>query len=150
MQNFATVHCAVSEEIARRRISQLSNYYYIKRTSMEPSGGKQCQNPPLPLDACGPLSSTWMPGYNGMPPIHPKTAVHLRRSPPRSNTPILDWPHSPSQTTSKSIQRFCHSILSWQTDGQTDRHTHTQTDRWSGWQVSKNTMYACSDALIML
>jgi len=38
-----------------------------------------------------------------------------------SNTPILDRPHSSPQMASRSIQPFCHSTLSEQTDSQTDR-----------------------------
>jgi len=39
-------------------------------------------------------------GYNRTPHIHPKTAPSLRRSPPKSNTPIPSRPLSPPQTAS--------------------------------------------------
>ena len=42
--------------------------------------------------------------------------------------PSLDQPHSLSKMASGSIQPFCHSILS----GQTDQLTHTHTDQQMG------------------
>jgi len=59
---------------------------------------------------------------------------------PRIIHSSLDRPHSPSKTASGSSQPFCHSTLS----GQTNRPTHTQTDRWDRWQVSKKSAYARS------
>jgi len=38
-----------------------------------------------------------------------------------SNTPILDRPHSPPQTASRSNLPFCHSTTSGQTDQPTDQ-----------------------------
>jgi len=66
-------------------------------------------------------------GYNRMPHVYPKTAPSLRGSPPLSNIPSLDRPHSPSQTASGSNQPFCHNTLSSQTDQQTDRTIHGES-----------------------
>jgi len=83
-------------------------------------------------------------GYSGTFQIHPKPAPSPSTITP-SNTPIPRPTHSPPQTASESIQPFCHSILS----GQTDTPAHTQTDRWARRQVRNMSAYAAdSDALI--
>jgi len=58
--------------------------------------------------------------------------------------PSLDRHNSLSQTASGSTQPFCHSrpTLSGQTVRQTDRHTHTLTDRWARRQVRNISAYA--------
>jgi len=50
----------------------------------------------------------------------PKTASSLSTITTPSNTPILDRPHSPSQTASESAQPFCHNTFCGQTDRPTD------------------------------
>jgi len=120
------------------------------------------QKSALSLEARGPPRNTSMPGPNpspsqtiaglvhallhnyatpsqliamGRPKFTPKTApLHFNDNHP-SNTPILDRPHSPSQTASGSIQPFCHSTLSRQTDRQSDRQTDRPTDRHTDRQM---------------
>jgi len=57
-----------------------------------------------------------------------KMPLPLRRSPPPSNAPILDRPHSPLQTASRSNQPLFHNSPT----GQTDRPTDRRTDREMG------------------
>ena len=51
----------------------------------------------------------------------PKLPLPLRRSPPKSNTPIPSPTPLTTQRASRSIQSFCHN-------------THVRTDRW-GWRM---------------
>jgi len=69
----------------------------------------------------------------GRPKFTPQNCPSLQRSPSYLTHLSLDRPHSPSQTASGSNQPFCRSTIS----GQTDRPTHTQTDRWARRQVRK-------------
>jgi len=58
----------------------------------------------------------------GCPKFTPKPAgPSLSTITPPSNTPILDRPHSPSQTASGSNQPFCHNTL--RTERPTDQRT---------------------------
>jgi len=67
----------------------------------------------------------------------PKTAPSLRRSPPPSNTPSFDRPHSPSQTDGWWWGRI-HSVALPQYTIRTDRPTNRhKTDRWASRHVSK-------------
>jgi len=56
-------------------------------------------------------------GYNGTPQIHPQTVPSLRRSPPKSNTPIPSPTQSPPQTASGSISRVATAHMCGPTDG---------------------------------
>jgi len=75
----------------------------------------------------------------GRPKFTPKTALHLRRSPPKFSTPYQARPHSSPQTASGSNQLFCHS-------------SHVRTDRWDGRMFSNISALLAilidSDALI--
>jgi len=67
-------------------------------------------------------------GYNWMPHIHPlNSPFPFDDNHPDLIHQSLDWPHSPSQTVSRSAQPFCHNTLC----GLTDRQTYRPTDRWS-------------------
>jgi len=66
-------------------------------------------------------------GYNRKPQIHPDNFPPSTKQPP--SHPSLDQPHSPSQMAPGSIQPFCHSTFSGQTDRLTGTHTHTHTHR---------------------
>jgi len=57
-------------------------------------------------------------GYNGMPHIHPKTTLPLRRSPLYVIHSSLDRPHSSLEMTCKSYQPFFHNLLTGRTDRQ--------------------------------
>ena len=134
--------------------------------------GKQPQNPPLPLSHVDPILyiNAWAhPIHHAKRQLDRFTHFHtttqqrthwLQWVAPHSPLklplpfndnhlypihPSLHRPHSPPQTASESIQPFCHSILS----GQTDTPAHTQTDRWARRQVRNMSAYAAdSDALI--
>jgi len=75
------------------------------------------------------------------PKFTPKNATSLRRSLPDLIHPSVNQPHSPSQTVSGYNQPFCHRTLSRQTDWQTDRHTHTETNRWARRQIRAYARY---------
>jgi len=69
----------------------------------------------------------------------PELPLPLRRSPPKSNTPVPSPTHSPPQTASGNNQPFCHN-------------THVQTDRcgttWSITLALCSAILISSDALI--
>jgi len=71
----------------------------------------------------------------------PKLPLPLRRSPPKSNTPIPSPTPLPSQTASGSNQPFCHN-----TDVRTDRRGTT----WSITIALCSAILIASDALIIL
>ena len=106
---------------------------------------KPCQKQPLPLEARGLPSNTWMPGptpltvpndssidictftqwrnkvpigYNGTPQIHPPNCPFPFDGHHQNLIhPYRARPHSPPQTASGSNQLFCHN-------------SHVQTGRW--------------------
>jgi len=59
----------------------------------------------------------------GRPKFNRKSAPFYSTITTPSDTPILDRPHSPCQTSSGSTQPFCHNTLCGQTNRQTDRPT---------------------------
>jgi len=73
--------------------------------------------------------------YNGMPQIHPQNCPFPSTITTPSNTPILDRPHSSSQTASGSNQPYCHNTLSGQTHTQTDRQTDGIDDSSIPWAL---------------
>jgi len=78
-------------------------------------------------------------GYSGTSQIHPRNSPSPSTITTHLIHPSIDRPHSPSsQTASGSNQPFCQSTLS----GQTDQHTHTQTDRWDRRQLDSISAYA--------
>jgi len=129
----------VTNETLRRSFSQitLSNTYWchvhlwhylynglMNINKKSQSKLRRAASPPLMAEnnypTKSPLVRMGCPTFTSPPPAK-KTASSLRWCPPPSNTPILDRPHSPLQTASRSNQPFCHSTPSGQTDRQTNR-----------------------------
>jgi len=128
---------------------------------------EQCQKPrqkqPLPLEARGLPSNTWMPGPTPLTTHHAKrqldryTHFHTTsqqsphwlqwdaaNSPPYCPFPFddhhqnlihphRDRPHSSPETASRSNQPFCHN-------------SHVRTDRWDLWQVNHISALLCFDS----
>jgi len=74
---------------------------------------------------------------------NPKLSIPLEAHGPPSNTPIPRPTHWRLQTASRSNQPFCHTP-----SGQTDRQTHTQTDRRDKRRFYSNTAYTAYYALL--
>jgi len=120
-------------------IDQYVSVYVCCHCKVLDENAKRCHKPhqtqPLPLEACGLPSNTWMPGstplttpndssivvctstqlrrnkfpigYNGTPQIHSQTAPSLRRSASKSNTPIP----SPTPLTTLNGIRIQSAVL---------------------------------------
>jgi len=129
-------------------------------------GKNKPPKPPLPLGARGPPSNSPIPPPTPLTTPNEARSIHalphnyasksqlvtmgrckftrklplsLRRSPPHLIHPSLDRPTRHPKRHPDPLSRFATIYFP---DGQTDRPTDTETDRWERRQVSKKSAYA--------
>ena len=99
-------HCRQVQSLSRRYVTSTPRYHIASHNFAQ-----LCHKVPI--------------SYNGLPHIDLQNCPFPFDNLHPSNTPILDWTHSPCQTASRSISRFStiHPL---------DRSTNRQTDRQMG------------------